>query len=106
MQGSTNKPPLRPYCPAQPPSFFGWLARFLGLTAPTYRGGGQPTGSTSGHAPHYRPPRPNAPAPCTGGESTGKQPAPIEQHGDNGGACLTEPVLLEGPVTIVIGARE
>lgn len=105
MQAPTNKPPLRPYCPAQPPSFLGWLARFFGLTAPAYRGAGQPTGSASSHAPSYRPPRPSAPTPC-GGDAVDQEQAPIAHHGENGGAYLTQPVLLDGPVTIVIGPRE
>lgn len=106
MQAPTNKPPLRTYCPAQPPSFFGWLARFLGLTAPLYRGASQPTGSASSHAPSYRPPRPSAPAPCYGGDAVDQEQAPLEHHGEYGGAYTTQPVLLDGPVTIVVGPRE
>jgi hypothetical protein len=109
MQAPINKTPQRTYCPPQPPSLFGWLARLLGLAAPVYRGSGQPTGSTLGQSlgpsPCYRPPRPKAPAP-NGGDPTNQEQAPIERHGDNGDGCLTQPVLLEGPVTIVIGSHE
>jgi hypothetical protein len=106
MQAPTNKT-SRTYCPAQPPSLFGWIARILGVAAPVYRGTGQPTGSTLGQSlqtPGYRPPRPKAPAP--NGGDTQQEQVPIERHGDGTAGCLTQPVLLEGPVTIVIGSHE
>jgi hypothetical protein len=106
MQAPTDKTPSRRYCPAQPPSVLTWLGRLFGLTTPAYRGASQPTHSTIGNVPDYRPPRPKAPpAPCNGGNASQQEQAPIEQRGEDG-VPLTQPVLLEGPVTIVIGTRE
>lgn len=109
MQGQTTNPaPVRAPCPApQPASFLGWLASIFGLSAPAYRGAGQPTSSGGvvfGQNPIYRPPRPRR-SPSCGGVDAGGQAPPIERSPENG-VALTQPVLLDGPVTIVVGARE
>ncbi len=87
---TTNPAPVRAPCPPpQPASFLGWLGGLLGLSAPAYRGVGQPRSSGGvvfGQAPGYRLPR--------------------SRGSTNGPTVLTEPVLLDGPVTIVVGARE
>ncbi len=108
MQAPTNKTPPRVICPTPPPTLFGWLASILGITPPAYRGAGQPTasGGTFGPVPGYRPPRPSAPSASASCHGETQQQQPIELRGENGDAYLTQPVLLEGPVTIVIGSRE
>ncbi|MBE7450533.1 MAG: hypothetical protein HS111_17030 [Kofleriaceae bacterium] len=108
MQAPTNKTPLRPSCPT-PPSLFGWLANLLGLSAPAYRGAGQPTGSiggTFGQSPCYRPPRPRAAETSHGGDAAGPEPSQPIGLCPETGVPYSQPVLLEGPVTIVIGSRE
>lgn len=93
MQQTTNPAPVRAPCPApQPPSLVGWIASIFGLNAPAYRGAGQPTSSGGivfGQSPNYRPPRPRG-----------------QDIGQANGVALTQPVLLDGPITIVVGARE
>ena len=112
MQGqATNPAPVRAPCP--PPhtaSFLGWLAGLIGLVAPAYRGVGQPTssgGAVFGRSPSYRPPRsrPRPSSSCPSIDSTGHAPT-SERGRENGAAVLTQPVLLDGPVTIVVGGRE
>ncbi|MBE7452265.1 MAG: hypothetical protein HS111_26295 [Kofleriaceae bacterium] len=110
MQAQTSNPaPVRAPCPTPPqPSLLGWLASLFGLTAPVYRGAGQPTTSGSvifGQAPNYRPPRPRTQPVCPMGASE-QQQQQSNASGEDGVATLTQPVLLEGPVTIVIGAHE
>ena len=107
MQAPTKKTSPRVICPTPPPTLFGWLASVLGITPPAYRGAGQPTGpsgGTFGPVPGYRQPRPSAPASCHG--ETAEQQPPIEQQPQDGDTYLTQPLHLEGPVTIVVGTRE
>lgn len=111
MKAQTSNPaPVRAPCPTPPqPSLLGWLASLFGLTAPIYRGAGQPTtsgGVVFGQAPNYRPPHPRTQPVCPATASEQQQQQQQSAPGENRAATLTQPVLLEGPVTIVIGAHE